>query len=112
MPHMIKLHQRLKDQGLVLLGIHTTGSGNKMASWAKENGVNFPIAIDKNNKTTKAYRVDSYPDYYLIDRTGKLRVADLANRDLERAVKILLAEKAPAAKTKKAVKRSAPARKR
>ena len=45
-----------------------------------------------NNKTTTAFEVDSYPDYYLIDRAGNLRVADLANADLERAVQVLLAE--------------------
>ena len=36
--------------------------------------------------------MDSYPDYYVIDRAGKLRVADLANADLEKAIKTLLAE--------------------
>ena len=40
----------------------------------------------------KAFAVDSYPDYYLIDRNGNVRVADLANGDLDRAVEILLKE--------------------
>ena len=40
-----------------------------------------------------AFAVDSFPDYYLIDRKGKLRVADLANSDLDRAIEILLKEK-------------------
>lgn len=65
-----------------------------MRPFVKEQGIPYPVAVDKGT-TTESFRVDSYPDYYLIDRAGKLRVADLANRDLDRAVKVLLAEKAP-----------------
>ena len=42
----------------------------------------------------KRYRVDSYPDYYLIDRKGILRYADIANAEIDRAIKKLLKEKA------------------
>ena len=64
-----------------------------MASYVKEQGIPYPVAVDIGKKTTTAFRVDSHPDYYLIDRAGKLRVADLQNADLERAVGILLKEK-------------------
>jgi len=39
------------------------------------------------------FRVDSYPDYYVIDRAGNLRIADMANAELDRVVEILLKEK-------------------
>lgn len=97
MPKLIETHRRLKDQGLVLIGIHTTNGGEKMEAYAKEAGIDFPIAIDVDKKTTTAFAVDSYPDYYLIDRSGKLRVADIQNGDFERALEVLLAEPAPAA---------------
>ncbi len=100
MPHAIELQKRLKDQGLVLIGVHTKGSGEKMAAYAKQAKIDFPIAVDTDGKTIAAYKVDSYPDYYLIDKFGRLRVADLANSDLERAVKVLLAEKGPSDKKK------------
>lgn len=64
-----------------------------MAAFAEARGIAFPIAIDVDRQTIGAFAVDSYPDYYLIDRSGKLRVADLANADLERAVQVLLAER-------------------
>ena len=63
-----------------------------MADYAKEKQIGYPIAVDIDEKTQKAFAVDSFPDYYLIDRAGKLRVADLANADLERAIQVLLAE--------------------
>lgn len=92
MPKLKELQSRYQDQGLVLIGVHTTNGGQEMADYAKEKEIGYPIAIDVKEKTKRAFAVDSYPDYYLIDRAGKLRVADLANSDLERAVEILLAE--------------------
>lgn len=101
MPKMIDLHRRLKDQGLVLIGIHTKNRGEKMAEYAKEVEIPFPLAVDVDGKTVAAFAVDSYPDYYLIDRAGNLRVADLANGDLERAIGVLLAEPDPTSEKEK-----------
>ncbi len=67
-----------------------------MAAFAEEQGIDYPIAIDVEERTKTAFAVDSFPDYYLIDRAGNLRVADLANGDLDRAVELLLAEEPPA----------------
>lgn len=95
MPHVLELARGRKDQGLVLIGVHTKNQGDEMPAYVKETGIDFPVAVDTTEATVTAYAVDSYPDYYLIDRAGKLRVADLANGDLDRAVEVLLAEKAP-----------------
>ena len=89
---MRELSERYRDQGLVLIGVHTTNGAEKMPAFAKEHGVTWPIAADVDKKTVRAFGIDSFPDYCLIDRQGKLRVVDLANGDLDRAVKVLLAE--------------------
>ena len=39
-------------------------------------------------------RQDQDGYYYIIDRNGVLRWADIANRDVEKAIKILLEDKA------------------
>lgn len=62
----------------------------------ESQGIDYPVAIDVGKKTVKAFAVDSFPDYYVIDRAGNLRFADLANSELDRAVAMLLAEEAPA----------------
>src|SRR5262245_2836257 len=41
-------------------------------------------------KTVAAFKVDSYPDYYVIDRAGNLRMADLAKAELDRVVEALV----------------------
>jgi hypothetical protein len=58
----------------------------------KTEGIAWPVAIDKFGETVKAFAVDDFPAYYLVDRHGVLRVADLADADLERAVEALLGE--------------------
>jgi hypothetical protein len=73
--------------------VHTTNGGEKMKDFVEAQGISYPVALDVDSTTTGAFAVDSYPDYYLIDRSGNLRVADIANKDLERAVQVLLAER-------------------
>lgn len=92
MPHLLELAAKHKDRGLVVVGVHTTASGEQMPAFVAEQKITYPVAVDVDNQTTKAFAVDSYPDYYLIDRKGILRVADLANGELDRALEALLAE--------------------
>jgi len=94
-PHLKDLYTKHKNEGLVIIGIHTTNQGDKMAAYVAQEKIPYPLAVDVNGATVKAFKVDSYPDYYLIDRAGRLRVADLANADLDRAIGILLREKTP-----------------
>lgn len=91
-PHLKELYRRYKDQGLVLIGVHTKSSGEKMPEFVQEKAIDWPVAVDVEGKTVEAFAVDSFPDYYLIDRLGNVRVADLQNGDLDRAVQVLLSE--------------------
>lgn len=95
MPYLKELAKKHADRGLVLIGVHTTNKGEDMAAFVEAQGIQYPVAVDVEQKTTTAFAVDSYPDYYLIDRAGRLRVADLANADLDDAVEKLLAEPMP-----------------
>ncbi|HUE75003.1 MAG TPA: TlpA disulfide reductase family protein [Pirellulaceae bacterium] len=92
MPHLKELYAKHKEDGLVVIGIHTTNQGEKVAEYVQEESLPWPVAVDVEKKTVTAFKVDSYPDYYVIDRTGNLRVADLANSELDRVVEALLKE--------------------
>jgi thiol-disulfide isomerase/thioredoxin len=93
MPHLKELYEKHKGDGLEIIGIHTTNAGDKMAEYVKEEKLPWPVALDIEEGTVKGFRVDSFPDYYVIDRSGKLRFADLANAEVDRAVEALLKEK-------------------
>jgi hypothetical protein len=65
-----------------------------MAKTVDKEKIKYPVAADAEGKTVDEYAVDSFPDYYFIDRAGKLRILDCKNSNVEDAVKLLLAEKA------------------
>lgn len=92
MPHLKELYTKHREEGLVVIGIHTTNQGEKMAQYVQEQELPWPVAVDVDGQTVKAFQVDSFPDYYVIDRRGDLRVADLANKELDRVVETLLKE--------------------
>lgn len=63
-----------------------------MADFVKKEKIPYPVAYDLEGKTVEAFAVDSFPDYYVIDRSGRVRVADLVNAELDRVIEILLRE--------------------
>ncbi len=63
-----------------------------MADFVEKEEIPYPVAIDTEGKTVEAFSVDSFPDYYVIDRSGRVRAADLANSELDRVIEILLSE--------------------
>ena len=88
-PKTNKLMEKYGDK-VVFIGIcHPRGS-EKMAAVAKKHDIKFPIAIDPGEKTDVSYKVNGYPDYFIIDQTGKLVVADCANDEVEAVVDKLL----------------------
>ncbi len=100
MPHLKELHKKLNEKGLEIVAIHTQGSKDKVRDFVKEQEIPYRVAVDKADEkggkesvTIGRHIVDSYPDYYLIDRKGVLRYADLANGEVDKAVEKLLAEK-------------------
>ncbi len=91
-PKLNKLQDKYAKDGLVIVGVCHTKGAEKMNSIVKRRGIRYPVCADRYGITTSAYKVNSFPDYYLIDRQGKLRIADCKNDSLEEAIKILLAE--------------------
>ena len=93
MPELKRLHKKYGPRGFAIVGIHTTYGAKTMADFAKEKQLPWPVATDVETKTVRAWKVESYPSLYLIDRAGKLRVATIYRGDLERAIVTLLREK-------------------
>jgi thiol-disulfide isomerase/thioredoxin len=92
-PHNNALAKKYADQGVVFIGVCHPKDGEKMTATAQDNGLGYASALDARGDTNKAYKVDSYPDYYVIDRRGVLRVADCANDKVEQVITALLKEK-------------------
>ena len=92
MPHLKELHERWSGDGLVILGVHTQRKAELAHDFARKEALPYPICIDSSGQTVKRFGVNSYPDYYVVDREGVLRYADLANNEVDRVLEELLTE--------------------
>ena len=96
-PKTNALMEKYGKDGLVIIGVCNTRGAETMAETAKDKGIQYPIAADIGGKTDAAYKVDSYPDYCFIDRSGIVRIGDCKNGNIEDAIKALLAEESATA---------------
>ena len=86
------MHDKYATEGLVIIGLHSDEGTDKGVESAKSEKMRYAVAFD-GGAFMKKVGCDSYPDYVIVDRKGIVRVVDLANTEIERAVKALLAEK-------------------
>jgi len=89
-PHNNELAKTYGPHGLVVLGVCHPRGGEKMKATVEKHSIAYPTALDPEGATARAYGVDGYPDYYLIDRNGNLVIADCKNGSVEEAVRLLL----------------------
>jgi thiol-disulfide isomerase/thioredoxin len=92
-PHTNELAEKYADDGLVIIGVCATRGAEIMAQTVEELGIKYPVAADVDGATVSAYAANGFPDYYFIDRSGRLRIADCANNQVDKAIELLLAEK-------------------
>ncbi len=71
-PSMELFHKRLKDQGVVLLGISVDKSADKYKGFLKRFGVTFPTSHDPAMKVSDSYSTYRYPETYIINREGRV----------------------------------------
>jgi cytochrome c biogenesis protein CcmG/thiol:disulfide interchange protein DsbE len=88
-PHTNELLEKYKDK-VVIVGVCHPQGGENMAKMVQDKGIKYPVCLDTNGKTAKAYAVDGFPDYYIIDAAGKLVLADCANTNVEKALEALI----------------------
>lgn len=91
-PHTNELAKKYADRGVVIIGVCAMRGAEKMAATVRSKGIAYPVAADETGATVAAYKVNSFPDYYVIDRKGNLRWADISNKDVEKAIELLLKE--------------------
>lgn len=91
-PMLNRLLERHAQDGLVVIGVHDDQGWDQASRVIAQRRGSFPIARDPGNAFRAALKVDQDPDFYLIDRSGRLRYADIETGSVERGVSILLGE--------------------
>ena len=80
-PHLDAWYKTYQNDGFVILGIHAPEYAFEhvranVVSSAKQQGIEYPIALDNNFDTWNAYDNEYWPAEYLIDAKGQVRHID------------------------------------
>ncbi|MEM1183230.1 MAG: TlpA disulfide reductase family protein [Acidobacteriota bacterium] len=72
LPALERVHQKLADQGVVIVGIATDKQGRSIvAPYVKEMGLTYPILLDPREVSTALFGgLTGYPSTFIIDREG------------------------------------------
>jgi thiol-disulfide isomerase/thioredoxin len=78
LPYIQAWHERYRDLGLTVIGVHTpeftfAQYESNVERGVKEFGLTYPIVIDSNFELWKAFANRYWPTKYLLDKDGYLR---------------------------------------
>lgn len=106
-PWVKSMHERYKDRGVVVLGVHTPEFGfekvrKSFLAELKKHDMRWPQLMDNDAAYWDALDAYAWPTTYLVDRCGRLRdrhvgevrEAQFSGDEMESKVETLLAETA------------------
>lgn len=73
MPELQRLHDRLAEAGVVVLGVNQGESPETVARYREEIGVDFPAVLDRRTGVSQKYLVNSLPTTFFVDREGVIQ---------------------------------------
>jgi thiol-disulfide isomerase/thioredoxin len=78
LPYVQAWHERYKDKGLTVIGVHTpeftfAQYESNVERGVREFGLTYPIVIDSDREIWKAFANRYWPTKYLLDKDGYLR---------------------------------------
>jgi len=73
-PHLVKLYEKYKDQGLVVVGISLDkGNRKNVVDFIKRNRVPYPISVAPDNPIVKDMgNISSLPTLIMLDRKSEI----------------------------------------
>jgi hypothetical protein len=99
-PSLREWHDRYSAQGLVIIGNHYPEFSYEAdldnLKQAVENlEIEYPVAVDNDGDTWRAYKNRYWPTLYLIDKLGNIRYVHIGEgryEETEAAIQALLSE--------------------
>ncbi len=100
LPFVISWYDKYKDQGFVVIGVHTPEfqfehDTQNVLNAIKMFHIHYPVAQDNNYSTWNAYNNEYWPAEYLIDANGNVRHTHFGEGEYdqtEMAIRVLLKE--------------------
>ena len=97
MPHLNALHNKLKDKGLVLIGLNMPyDRPDWTVSFVKKQPILYPVSFDLKGETSRAFGgIEVTPTSVLIDKKGRIvwkKVGRINFKKLEKRITSLIDE--------------------
>jgi thiol-disulfide isomerase/thioredoxin len=100
LPFTTSWYEKYKDQGFVVIGVHTPEfqfehETSNVENAIRMNNIHYPVAQDNNYATWNNYNNEYWPAEYLIDTHGNIRRTDFGEGEYdqtEKAIQVLLEE--------------------
>lgn len=75
MPALELVHQKYKDQGLIILAVNSANQDDpqQAIAFSKDLGLSFQILFDDDGKASELYNVLALPTSYFIDSNGIIK---------------------------------------
>lgn len=92
-PELVEFYQKYSSQKVALLALDLQEDPGKVKSFAKDNGMNFPVLLDTKGSVGNQYRVSGIPTTFILDGKGTIRdmiVGGTSLAALEAKIKPLL----------------------
>ncbi|HWO07393.1 MAG TPA: redoxin family protein [Candidatus Paceibacterota bacterium] len=101
-PHLVSWYESYKDDGFIIVGIHTPEfafekNEENVERAMREAGITYPIVLDNDYGTWRAYGNHYWPRKYLIDIHGNIvydHIGEGAYEETEEKIRELLHERA------------------
>lgn len=95
-PYLNAWHKTYKDQGLVIIGVHTPEFSfekelSNVEKAVKDFDIQYPVVQDNNYKTWIAYANRFWPAKYIIDKEGYIRYTHFGEGEYEETEKVIRA---------------------
>jgi thiol-disulfide isomerase/thioredoxin len=86
LPYIREWASKYKDQGLVVIGVHTPEFPfekrlENISRSVKEMNIGYPVAVDSNFEIWNSFQNEYWPALYLIDAKGRIRYQKFGEGD-------------------------------
>ena len=104
LPYITSWNEKYSDQGLLIVGIHSPEfefekNPENVKIAIEKYGINYPVVLDNDMKTWKAFENNYWPRKYIADHQGNLRydhIGEGGYQETEKIIQQLLDERANA----------------
>jgi cytochrome c biogenesis protein CcdA/thiol-disulfide isomerase/thioredoxin len=94
LPHVREWHRKYKDQGLVVIGVHTPEFAYEknianVKRALSDLDVSFPVAVDNDFAIWRSFQNNYWPAHYFIDAKGQIRFHHFGEGEYDRSERVI-----------------------